>query len=81
MRKRKNQEDFSENAKNFWKNNFLEMTPEENKGGSIENTILSFLRYKLGFLTFYFFIIDLDEQALPCISHILTSLNVRGVTC
>lgn len=58
------------------------MTPEENKGGgSIENTILSFLRYKLGFLTFYFFIIDLDEQALPCISHILTSLNVRGVTC
>lgn len=58
------------------------MTPEENKGGgSIENTILSLLRYKLGFLIFYFFIIDLDEQALPCISHILTSLNVRGVTC
>lgn len=58
------------------------MTPEENKGGgSIENTNIIFLRYKLGFLIFLFFIIDLDEQALPCISHILTSLNVRGVTC
>ena len=58
------------------------MTPEENKGGVYRKYNIIFLRYKLGFLIFYFFfIIDLDEQALPCISHILTSLNVRGVTC
>ena len=58
------------------------MTPEENKGGgSIENTILSFFKIQTLFSNFLFFIIDLDEQALPCISYILTSLNVRGVTC
>lgn len=57
------------------------MTPEENKGGVYRKYKYYLFKIQTGFSNFLFFIIDLDEQALPCISHILTSLNVRGVTC
>lgn len=51
--KKKYQEDFSENAKISGKIIFKN-DPEENRGGVYRKYNIIFLRYKLGFLIFYF---------------------------
>lgn len=66
--------------KNFWKKFFKKMTPEENRGVYRKYNII-FFKIQTWLSNFFIFTTDLDEQALPCISHILTSLNVSGVTC